>query len=44
MGGDENAVLLISRDKTERWTRAAKDSVARDLAHRIAQDLTASLS
>jgi len=44
MGGDENAVLLISKDKTERWTRAAKDSVAHDLAQRIAQDLTASLS
>ncbi|GGL16649.1 bifunctional phosphopantothenoylcysteine decarboxylase/phosphopantothenate--cysteine ligase CoaBC [Caulobacter rhizosphaerae] len=44
MGGDENAVLLISKDRTERWTRAAKDSVARDLAQRIAQDLTASLS
>lgn len=39
MGGDENAVLLISKDKTERWTRAAKDSVAHDLAQRIAQYL-----
>ncbi|MDR7115303.1 phosphopantothenoylcysteine decarboxylase/phosphopantothenate--cysteine ligase [Caulobacter sp. BE254] len=44
MGGDENAVLLISKHKTERWTRAAKDSVARDLAQRIAQYLTTSLS
>jgi len=44
MGGDENAVLLISKDKTERWTRAAKESVAHDLAQRIAQNLTASLS
>ena len=44
MGGDENAVLLISKDKTERWTRAAKDSVAHDLAQRIAQYLTASPS
>jgi phosphopantothenoylcysteine decarboxylase/phosphopantothenate--cysteine ligase len=44
MGGDENTVLLISKDKTERWTRAAKDSVARDLAQRIAQYLEASLS
>lgn len=44
MGGDENTVLLISKDKTERWTRAAKDSVAHDLAQRIAQSLTASLS
>lgn len=40
MGGDENAVLLISKDKTERWTRAAKDSVARDLAQRIATSLS----
>lgn len=44
MGGDENAVLLISKDRTERWTRAAKDSVAHDLAQRIAQHLTTSLS
>jgi phosphopantothenoylcysteine decarboxylase/phosphopantothenate--cysteine ligase len=44
MGGDTNAVLLISKDRTERWTRAAKDSVAHDLAQRIAQYLTASLS
>jgi len=44
MGGDENAVLLISKDKTERWTRAAKDSVAHDLAQRIAQYLEASPS
>ncbi|MBO9710018.1 MAG: bifunctional phosphopantothenoylcysteine decarboxylase/phosphopantothenate--cysteine ligase CoaBC [Caulobacter sp.] len=40
MGGEENAVLLISRDKTERWTRAAKDSVAHDLAKRIAESLS----
>ncbi|KQY35144.1 bifunctional phosphopantothenoylcysteine decarboxylase/phosphopantothenate synthase [Caulobacter sp. Root1455] len=40
MGGDENAVLLISKDKTERWTRAAKDSVAHDLAQRIAESLS----
>jgi phosphopantothenoylcysteine decarboxylase/phosphopantothenate--cysteine ligase len=44
MGGDTNAVLLISKDKTERWTRAAKDSVAHDLAQRIAQFLTTSAS
>ena len=40
MGGDENAVLLISKHKTERWTRAAKDSVAHDLAQRIATSLS----
>jgi phosphopantothenoylcysteine decarboxylase/phosphopantothenate--cysteine ligase len=39
MGGDENAVLLITKKKTERWTRAAKDSVAQDLAQRIAENL-----
>jgi phosphopantothenoylcysteine decarboxylase/phosphopantothenate--cysteine ligase len=39
MGGDENAVLLISKDRTERWARATKDAVARDLAHRIAESL-----
>ena len=40
MGGDENAVLLISKDKTERWDRAAKDAVAHDLAQRIAESLS----
>jgi len=40
MGGEENAVLLISKDKTERWDRAAKDAVARDLAQRIAESLS----
>ena len=39
MGGDENAVLLISRERTERWARAAKDAVAHDLALRIAESL-----
>ena len=40
MGGEENAVLLISKDKTERWDRAAKDAVAHDLAQRIAESLS----
>ncbi|MBU4433407.1 MAG: bifunctional phosphopantothenoylcysteine decarboxylase/phosphopantothenate--cysteine ligase CoaBC [Alphaproteobacteria bacterium] len=39
MGGDENAVLLVTRDKTERWDRAPKDEVARAIADRIATAL-----
>ncbi|MET3664185.1 bifunctional phosphopantothenoylcysteine decarboxylase/phosphopantothenate--cysteine ligase CoaBC [Caulobacter sp. 1776] len=39
MGGGENAVLLITKDGTERWDRAAKDEVAAQIAHRIAQAL-----
>jgi phosphopantothenoylcysteine decarboxylase/phosphopantothenate--cysteine ligase len=39
MGGDENAVLLITREGTERWDRASKDEVARAIAARIAAAL-----
>ena len=39
MGGGENAVLLITRDGTERWDRAAKDQVAGQIAARIAEAL-----
>ncbi|ADG12570.1 phosphopantothenoylcysteine decarboxylase/phosphopantothenate/cysteine ligase [Caulobacter segnis ATCC 21756] len=39
MGGGENAVLLVTKDKTERWDRAAKDAVAAQIAARIAQAL-----
>ncbi|UAL13147.1 bifunctional phosphopantothenoylcysteine decarboxylase/phosphopantothenate--cysteine ligase CoaBC [Caulobacter segnis] len=39
MGGGENAVLLITKDATERWDRAAKDQVASQIAARIAQAL-----
>jgi phosphopantothenoylcysteine decarboxylase/phosphopantothenate--cysteine ligase len=39
MGGGENAVLLVTRDKTERWDRAAKDVVAAQIAQRIADAL-----
>lgn len=39
MGGGENAVLLVTKDKTERWDRAAKDVVAAQIAARIAQAL-----
>ncbi|MDB5455719.1 MAG: phosphopantothenoylcysteine decarboxylase/phosphopantothenate--cysteine ligase [Caulobacter sp.] len=40
MGGDDNAVLLITKDKTERWSRATKVAVAHDLAQRIAESLS----
>lgn len=39
MGGGENAVLLVTKTKTERWDRAAKDVVAAQIAARIAQAL-----
>ena len=39
MGGDDNAVLLISAAGTERWPRAAKDLVAARLAARIAETI-----
>jgi phosphopantothenoylcysteine decarboxylase/phosphopantothenate--cysteine ligase len=40
MGGEENAVLLITKTGTERWERAAKDLVAAQIAARIAESLT----
>ncbi len=39
MGGGENAVLLITREGTERWERAAKELVAAQIAKRIADAL-----
>ncbi len=39
MGGDENVVLLVTREGTERWDRAPKDEVARAIAARIAAAL-----
>lgn len=39
MGGGENAVLLITKDRVERWDRAAKDQVAAQIAKRIADAL-----
>ncbi len=41
MGGAENQVLLITKDKTEAWPRMAKEAVARKLAAEIAKSLTA---
>jgi phosphopantothenoylcysteine decarboxylase/phosphopantothenate--cysteine ligase len=40
MGGAENQVLLITKDKTETWPRMAKEAVARKLAAEIAVALT----
>jgi phosphopantothenoylcysteine decarboxylase/phosphopantothenate--cysteine ligase len=39
MGGTENAVLLVTADRTERWERADKSEVAGRIAARIAQAL-----
>ena len=39
MGGGENAVLLVTRTRTERWDRAAKEEVAAQIAARIAEAL-----
>ncbi len=39
MGGDENAVLLVTKKGVDRWERAAKTEVARKLALKIAEAL-----
>ena len=39
MGGDENAVMLITAKTTERWERAGKDAVSMQIAMRIAKAL-----
>ncbi len=39
MGGEENAVHIVSADGVEDWPRVAKTEVARRLAERIAQAL-----
>jgi phosphopantothenoylcysteine decarboxylase/phosphopantothenate--cysteine ligase len=41
MGGAENAVILITKDKAESWPRMAKQAVARKLAAEIAAALGA---
>lgn len=40
MGGDENAVTLITETGAEEWPRMSKSNVAHDLADRIATALT----
>ena len=37
MGGDDNAVAIVSSEGIERWERMAKGEVARRLAARIAE-------
>jgi phosphopantothenoylcysteine decarboxylase/phosphopantothenate--cysteine ligase len=39
MGGGDNAVMLVTRGGVERWDRAPKDEVARQIAARIAEAL-----
>ncbi len=39
MGGDENAVLLVTAKSVERWERAAKGAVSAKIADRIAEAL-----
>jgi phosphopantothenoylcysteine decarboxylase/phosphopantothenate--cysteine ligase len=39
MGGDENEVLLVYPQGTDRWPRASKAAIAQRLAARIAEDL-----
>ncbi|HEY8615455.1 MAG TPA: bifunctional phosphopantothenoylcysteine decarboxylase/phosphopantothenate--cysteine ligase CoaBC [Phenylobacterium sp.] len=40
MGGDDNAVAIVSTGGIERWERMPKGEVAQRLAARIAEDLT----
>ena len=40
MGGDANAVTLLTKSSEESWPRMAKDAVAAKLAQRIAEALT----
>jgi phosphopantothenoylcysteine decarboxylase/phosphopantothenate--cysteine ligase len=39
MGGDENAVAVVTAKGIERWERMGKGEVARRLAERIAKEL-----
>jgi phosphopantothenoylcysteine decarboxylase/phosphopantothenate--cysteine ligase len=41
MGGDDNAVSIVTKDGVERWDRTAKSEVARKLAERMARELGA---
>ena len=40
MGGDDNAVSIVTKVGVERWDRTAKSEVATKLAERMAQELT----
>jgi phosphopantothenoylcysteine decarboxylase/phosphopantothenate--cysteine ligase len=39
MGGDDNEVLLITREGAQAWPRMAKEAVARKLAEEVAKAL-----
>jgi phosphopantothenoylcysteine decarboxylase/phosphopantothenate--cysteine ligase len=39
MGGDDNAVAIVTHAGLERWERMSKGEVARRLAARIAEEL-----
>jgi phosphopantothenoylcysteine decarboxylase/phosphopantothenate--cysteine ligase len=41
MGGDDNAIALVTERGIERWDRMSKGEVARRLARRIAEEITA---
>ncbi|MEW6017069.1 MAG: bifunctional phosphopantothenoylcysteine decarboxylase/phosphopantothenate--cysteine ligase CoaBC [Pseudomonadota bacterium] len=40
MGGDDNAVSIVTREGVERWDRTAKSEVASRLAARMAEELS----
>jgi phosphopantothenoylcysteine decarboxylase/phosphopantothenate--cysteine ligase len=40
MGGDDNAVAIVTSDGIQRWSRMAKTEVARKLAERMAQEFS----
>lgn len=40
MGGDDNAVAIVTADGIQRWSRMAKTEVARKLAERMAQEFS----
>ncbi len=40
MGGDDNAVAIVTAQGIQRWTRMAKTEVARKLAERMAQEFS----
>jgi phosphopantothenoylcysteine decarboxylase/phosphopantothenate--cysteine ligase len=39
MGGDQNAVMIVTKRGVERWEQASKDAVAERLARGIAESL-----
>jgi phosphopantothenoylcysteine decarboxylase/phosphopantothenate--cysteine ligase len=41
MGGDNNAIHIVTRDGVDSWPSLDKDEVARRLVARLAEELTA---